>query len=333
MDPNLLLFRSNRPRLEPEERMEEEEQNVDLSKSKNVLLVPYGKRVSDRLRNIAARYGVRSWFSFSGRLGDGFSTTYKDQLHLSKSWHAVYRAVCSCRREYIGKSDRNLKVRVSEHKKPNSSSSLSNHLRISDAHTLESNRTEKSLRKSICFIENYQKVWLFCLIPPLFVILDLLLNSQICGLLVGRECVHISLTMPRSVSISIELCDVPPVSMYSSGSVSLAIGLSLSECVLSSFLVMRLGLFFLSFQIWFGFCGLVPFRYLLKPDQVLWSLDYSTLSNSRFFAILYSQDYKFFMLLECILSSCSFRFQCYCAFRVNRGREHDEGIPGFQNIA
>ncbi len=132
MSPNLLLFRSNRPRSEPEpeERMEEEEQHVDLSKSKNVLLVPYVKGVSDRLRNIAARYGVKLWFSFSGRLGDGFSATYKDQLHLSKSWHVVYRAVCRCRCEYIGESDRNLKVRVSEHKKPNSSSSLSKHLEL-----------------------------------------------------------------------------------------------------------------------------------------------------------------------------------------------------------
>ncbi len=116
-----------------------------------VLLVPYIPGLSDKLRNVAQRYNVKTWFSFRGRLGDGFSSTYKDQVHFSKSRHAVYKAVCSCGREYIGESERNLKVRILEHESANSCTSLSNHLRISKAHVLESNRTQLLM---------YEKHWM-----------------------------------------------------------------------------------------------------------------------------------------------------------------------------
>ncbi len=119
----------------------EEEIESDLRKSKHVLLVPYIPGLSDRLRNVAKRYEMQMWFSYRGRVGDGFSTTYKDKAHFSKSRHAVYKAVCSCGHEYIGESERNLKVRVLEHESANSASSLSNHLKISKAHQLEPNRT------------------------------------------------------------------------------------------------------------------------------------------------------------------------------------------------
>ncbi len=76
----------------------------------------------------------------------------------------MYKAFCSCGREYIGQSERNLKVRVLEHKKNNSASSLSKHLRISNAHQLESNRTEimsrerhgfrRKLLESMCILYN-----------------------------------------------------------------------------------------------------------------------------------------------------------------------------------
>ncbi len=143
-DPDLLLFRRDRLPRRPELQEQQEDAEVpgDLRTAKQTMLIPYVKGVSDRLRTIAARYGVKSWFSYLGRTGDGFSCTYKEQTHTSKSRNVVYRAVCACGREYVGECERNLKVRVAEHKKPNSGSSLSTHLRISRAHVLDSNRTE-----------------------------------------------------------------------------------------------------------------------------------------------------------------------------------------------
>ncbi len=97
---------------------------------KKVLLIPYIPGISDRLKIIAHRNGVRSWYSYSGRIGDGLSATYKDRVHVSKQRHAVYKASCICGILYIGETDRNLKVRISEHKNATSVSSLSENLRI-----------------------------------------------------------------------------------------------------------------------------------------------------------------------------------------------------------
>ncbi len=150
-NPELLVLRKNRLRLrpepepeiheEPDQEMQEENVVGDLRRSRNVLLIPYVKGVSDQLRNIANRFGIRSWFSFSGKLGNGFSATYKNQLHQSKLRNAVYRAVCTCGRGYIGETERNVKVRLLEHKSTTSTSSLSQHLAITMAHQLDANRT------------------------------------------------------------------------------------------------------------------------------------------------------------------------------------------------
>ncbi len=147
-DPDLLLLRKNclcpemDNQIELDEEIEGENRMHDLRRSKKVLIVPYIRGVSDKLRNIAARYGVKSWFSFSGRLGNGLSTTYKDQLHPSKSKYAVYRTMCMCGHGYVGQTERNLKVRLLEHKSATSNSSLSQHLSTSTAHSLDANKTE-----------------------------------------------------------------------------------------------------------------------------------------------------------------------------------------------
>ncbi len=101
---------------------------------------------------IAHRYNVHSWYSYSGRIGDGLSATYKDRVHVSKQRHAVYKASCICGILSVGETDLNLKVRISEHKNATSVSSLSEHLRIgrrfdATAHKLDYNRTVSILHK------------------------------------------------------------------------------------------------------------------------------------------------------------------------------------------
>ncbi len=103
--------------------------------------------VSDNLRTVAKRYGIASWYSYSGRLGDQFSAAYKESTHQFRLRNAVYEAMCSCGQRYIGESNRNLKVRVAEHKSVHSNSSLSNHLRIGYAHSLLANRTQTIIRE------------------------------------------------------------------------------------------------------------------------------------------------------------------------------------------
>ncbi len=113
---------------------------------KRVLCIPYVPGISDRLKLVANRYNIKSWYSYGGRLGDGLSATYKDRLHESKKRHAVYRASCTCGTLYLGETQRNLKVRIREHNSATSVSALSEHLRIGcrfdrNAHKLDFNRT------------------------------------------------------------------------------------------------------------------------------------------------------------------------------------------------
>ncbi len=116
-------------------------ENVVLQEPKRVLLSPYISGFSERLRSQAFRYQITPWFSYGGRLGDGF-THFKDKVHVSKSRYAVYNTGCSCGMRYIGETERNLKVRLKEHKSANSNSALSEHLRIGYAHVFEPEKTE-----------------------------------------------------------------------------------------------------------------------------------------------------------------------------------------------
>ncbi len=115
------------------------------------LICPYIPGVSERLRSLAARFGVRNWLSYSGKLSENFGT-YKEQFHSSKSRFAVYALDCSCGAKYVGESGRNLKIRVREHKRPTSKSALSVHIREArDDHTIEENSTTVlTQEKNLC---------------------------------------------------------------------------------------------------------------------------------------------------------------------------------------
>ncbi len=90
-------------------------------------------------------------FSYSGKLGDGLSSAYKERTHESKQRHSVYEAVCSCNKRYIGESLRNVKVRIMEHKSIHSESALAIHLRIGYAHNLLPNLTRTVIKEKQLF--------------------------------------------------------------------------------------------------------------------------------------------------------------------------------------
>ncbi len=137
--PEMLKFQPKRRRERNQMELEQEQDQMEeqptvVEKLRRTLMILYIPGVSDQLWTIAKRYQVPVWFSYSGKLGDGLSSAYKERTHESKQRQSVYEAVCSCNKRYIGESLRNLKVRIVEHKSIHSESALSAHLRIGYAH-------------------------------------------------------------------------------------------------------------------------------------------------------------------------------------------------------
>ncbi len=91
------------------------------------VFAPYIPSFSERLRSLASRCGIRSWFSFGGKTSDTVSQ-FKDVLHVSKSRNSIYSVSCSCGTHYVGETARNLKVRIYEHRLKSSKSTLSLHV-------------------------------------------------------------------------------------------------------------------------------------------------------------------------------------------------------------
>ncbi len=105
------------------------------------LICPYIPHVSEWLRSLAVRFGVRSWMSYGGNMAQSFSN-FKDKYHNSKSQFSIYAIDCSCGTKYVGESGRNLKVRIGEHKLQSSNSAISLHTRTAgDNHVITENMT------------------------------------------------------------------------------------------------------------------------------------------------------------------------------------------------
>ncbi len=167
-NPRLLEFRTREQRridlLDVQHRQDRQVDNIinvqsadlDIAEAvepepKSAMCLPYVPGISDRLKIAANRYSLKSWFSFGGKLADSLSGSFKERTHVSKKTNIVYKAYCKCGERYVGESNRNLKVRLAEHNTRNSSSSLTEHLRMGKlvdrregtrAHGLNWNRTE-----------------------------------------------------------------------------------------------------------------------------------------------------------------------------------------------
>ncbi len=76
---------------------------------RNRLIIPFVPRISEKLKHIAGRFGISTWFTYSGRISDHF-TVHRGRIPRSQTRHAVYSCQCSCDQQYIGESFQNLKV-------------------------------------------------------------------------------------------------------------------------------------------------------------------------------------------------------------------------------
>ncbi len=118
---------------------------------KQLLLIPFVPGISDKLKTIAGRFGVPTWYTYPGRGLDRF-TQHRGRTPISKTQNTVYCCQCSCGIQYVGESGRNLKIRVAEHTNIRSNSTLSEHLNANLDHSLSAHNTivlarEKNLHK------------------------------------------------------------------------------------------------------------------------------------------------------------------------------------------
>ncbi len=92
------------------------------------LFCPYIPGVSERLKSLSARCGIRHWQSYGGKISD-LVCNFKDKFHCSKSMFSVYTISCFCGTCYLRESGRNLKIRLHEHSLKSSKSSISLHMK------------------------------------------------------------------------------------------------------------------------------------------------------------------------------------------------------------
>ncbi len=107
---------------------------------------PYVPGLSERLRSLSSKHGVRSWYSYGGKIQEYVSHS-KDHLHSSKSQNSVYKVSCECGTHYIGETACNLKIRVHEHELKSSKSTISLHINTENEEPRKKN-FHKSIRST-----------------------------------------------------------------------------------------------------------------------------------------------------------------------------------------
>ena len=82
--------------------------------------LPYIKNISEKLRRIFGKYGVRVYHKPYNTI-KSLLVHPKDKTDQCKKCGVIYKVVCSdCKEEYIGETGRQLGTRLLEHRKPNS---------------------------------------------------------------------------------------------------------------------------------------------------------------------------------------------------------------------
>ncbi len=120
------------------------------------LFTPYCPGLSERLRNLSAKSGVRNWYAYSGKTKEKVSN-FKDKLHQSKNQNTIYTIACKCGVRYIGESIRNLKIRVHEHKLKSSKSALSLHVREFEDPNIDAEDADHSVVKKSTLVLGEEK--------------------------------------------------------------------------------------------------------------------------------------------------------------------------------
>ncbi len=125
------------------------------------MFISFVPSTGDKLKKLAANFGIKTRFLYSGRLNDIF-TSFRGRIHLSKSRDSLYCVNCACGAQHVGESSQNLKVRLSEHMRNSSQSAFTYYLLNNDSHThqpvfkdtmvlaRESNGTKRKILESLC---------------------------------------------------------------------------------------------------------------------------------------------------------------------------------------
>lgn len=83
---------------------------------KGSVVIPYVAGLSEKIRRIAKRYGLRTAFHSRKTLGN-FICDITPKITTMESKNVIYSIPCECGAVYLGETGRPLGVRVGEHKK------------------------------------------------------------------------------------------------------------------------------------------------------------------------------------------------------------------------
>ena len=131
---------------EKKERSEEGQGKTSSSdkRRKRPIVIPYVKGASEQMRRVLGGYGIPTYFKPTNTLRQ-LLVRPKDRLDQEKIVGPIYRITCDdCEATYVGETERSLKARFDEHKRPSSiSSEVSRHLHASNpAHTIQLDKTK-----------------------------------------------------------------------------------------------------------------------------------------------------------------------------------------------
>ena len=80
-----------------------------------IAFLPYVAGVSERIRKVCRDFNIKTVFR-SGPTLRNLLTKVKDPLPIDKQSNVVYEVPCTCRKVYIGETQRRLGTRIKEHK-------------------------------------------------------------------------------------------------------------------------------------------------------------------------------------------------------------------------
>ena len=91
------------------------EEEIEKKEKEPFIVIPYVMGVSEELRRVCGKYGVRVTFK-SGTSLRGSLTKVKDEVSIITKSNVVYSIACDCGKCYIGETERTLQKRLKEHK-------------------------------------------------------------------------------------------------------------------------------------------------------------------------------------------------------------------------
>ena len=117
----------------------------DKERNKKIpVVIPYIKGFSEQIRQVLGKYGIPTYFKPTNTLRQ-LLVKPKDPVDKENVVGPVYKIKCEeCEATYVGKTERSLKARFSEHRRPSSTTSeAAKHIHTDQPeHTVELDNTE-----------------------------------------------------------------------------------------------------------------------------------------------------------------------------------------------